>query len=514
MSHESVEALPAGELLRRLRLLREEVSATASALLSKWNPYITRSDFVPSAANLASYLALRQTDLRETQTHLMPWGLSSIGRCESHVLPALDSVIATLQAISARQSRQHAPSLSEFFRGDDLLEDAAARLLGSATDGRRVRIMVTFPTEAANDYELVRELLECGMNVARINCAHDSREAWQAMIDNVHAAEVETGRTCKISMDLGGPKIRTQGIGFKRKHVFHKGDVVLLVTDSPGRSRRFPYQVRCSLREVFDRARPGEAVWIDDGIIGAVIEDVNPEGLVLRLEHVRPDGERIRPEKGINFPDTTLDIPALTEKDLEDLDFVSQNADLIGFSFVQTAEDVEQLQAELARRVHDKERLASIGIVAKIETKRAIANLPEIIVSAAGRQPLGVMIARGDLAVEIGFERLAEIQEELLWICEAAHVPVIWATQVMENFVKEGVPTRSEVTDAAMAERAECVMLNKGDYVCDAVTVLSNVLIRMEGHQFKKRAELRALKSWPIELVRPAQELTEASAAD
>jgi pyruvate kinase len=92
---------------------------------------------------------------------------------------------------------------------------------------------------------------------------------------------------------------------------------------------------------------------------------------------------------------------------------------------------------------------------------------------------------------------MAEIQEEIMWICEAAHVPVIWATQVFENFVKTGQPTRAEVTDAAMSERAECVMLNKGPFVAEAVSLLENVLIRMEGHQFKKRAELRALRSWP-----------------
>ncbi len=121
-------------------------------------------------------------------------------------------------------------------------------------------------------------------------------------------------------------------------------------------------------------------------------------------------------------------------------------------------------------------------------------------------RPVGLSIARGDLAVEIGFERLAEIQEEMLWLCEAAHVPVIWATQVFENFVKTGVPTRSEVTDAAMSERAECVMLNKGDFVADAVQLLDHVLVRMEGHQFKKRADCarcspgRSASRWRVSL--------------
>jgi pyruvate kinase len=107
------------------------------------------------------------------------------------------------------------------------------------------------------------------------------------------------------------------------------------------------------------------------------------------------------------------------------------------------------------------------------------------------------MIARGDLAVEIGYQRLAEMQEQILWLCEAAHVPVIWATQVLENLVKKGRPSRAEMTDAAMAERAECVMLNKGPYIREAVHILDDVLQRMAAHQSKKTPQLRALKSWP-----------------
>ena len=103
------------------------------------------------------------------------------------------------------------------------------------------------------------------------------------------------------------------------------------------------------------------------------------------------------------------------------------------------------------------------------------------------------MIARGDLAVEVGYRRLAELQEEIMWVCESAHIPVIWATQVLENLVKTGLPSRAEITDAAMGERAECVMLNKGPYIVEAVTVLTNILQRMEQHQYKKTSQLRAL---------------------
>ncbi len=133
------------------------------------------------------------------------------------------------------------------------------------------------------------------------------------------------------------------------------------------------------------------------------------------------------------------------------------------------------------------------GVVLKIETPQAFSNLPDILLAALGRVPMGVMVARGDLAVEVGFARLAEVQEEILWLCEAAHLPVIWGTQVLETLAKKGMATRAEVTDAAMSVRAECVMLNKGPHIVEAVTFLNDVLERMQEHQAKKRTLLRRL---------------------
>jgi pyruvate kinase len=187
-------------------------------------------------------------------------------------------------------------------------------------------------------------------------------------------------------------------------------------------------------------------------------------------------------------------VASLTEKDVEDLEFVAEHATMIGYSFVQTEEDVAALLDQLAQLV-PAER-ARPALVLKIETRRAVRNLPALIVRAAGRLPTAVMIARGDLAVELGFARIAEMQEEILWLCEAAHVPVIWATQVLEGLAKEGLPTRAEVTDAAMAGRAECVMLNKGPHILEAVQMLATVLSRMQGHQYKKTSQLRVLHAW------------------
>lgn len=489
------------ELLERVDTLRARVRAEGNLLLERWRSSIQRREYLPRAQNLAHYLALRQEDLRELQMQLIPWGLSSLGRSESHVMETLDNLAATLRTLSAGVPYAVPHSPETFFTGDGWLEAEAERVLGPEPAGRRVRIMATFPTEAATDYGLVRSWLLDGLNIARINCAHDSRAEWAGMVANVRRAEAETGLPCRIEFDLGGPKVRVAATSFE-KHRFVEGDRVLLVRGEPKKGGRVPRQMSCSEPEVLDSVQVGDRVWVDDGVIGARVERAGPKGFELRVEHATAEGVRIRAGKGLNFPDSALSLPALTAQDLDDLDFVVEHADLIAYSFVQTREDVERLFAEIERRVPDAERRARIAVVEKIETAQAVRQLPVLIVAAAGRQPLAVMIARGDLAVEVGFERLAEVQEEILWLCEAAHVPVIWATQVFETLAKTGLPTRSEVTDAAASERAECVMLNKGPHLGEAITALQNVLGRMEGHQFKKRAELRALGSWPLDELR------------
>ena len=282
------------------------------------------------------------------------------------------------------------------------------------------------------------------------------------------------------------------------EHILLKqGETLLLTrTQKPGQAEIrdktgcvvTPGHIPCSEPSVLDFLCSGQMVWIDDGRVACLIEHVDQYGAYLHVTQARPDGDKIGPEKGLNFPDSALDLPVLSEKDLQDLDFAAQHADLIGLSFVQSGKDLDLLQAELAKR-----KMGHLGVIAKIETQAAIKNLPEIIIRGAGYGDFGIMIARGDLAVEIGYERLAEMQEEMLWLCEAAHVPVIWATQVLESLVKQNLPSRAEITDAAMSERAECVMLNKGPFVVHGMTVINDILSRMQGHQDKKTAQYRAL---------------------
>ncbi|MDZ4188190.1 MAG: pyruvate kinase [Hydrogenophaga sp.] len=588
--------------LRGAMLLSEERFADALALVA---PHQRES-----ARNLLHFLALRATDLRELQSQLAWLGVSSLGRAESHVLANVDKVLGILHRLTGQDWQDHSSqepvgSVS----GPALLVSHTQALLGPVVRERKVRIMVTLASEAASDNALVRGLVEAGMDVARINCAHDQPADWEAMAKRVRRAAKSAQREVKVLMDLGGPKIRTGPLpmgpsvlklrpvrdenGFateswrlrllpagtpapanadpcmevdaewlgllhvgqqihlrdarskKRRMLvvsvgahgavaegletcyitpetplslkgpherrvyttypggiaplpaairLHRGDRLLLCAqpldpDQPPDPQEL--RVACTLPQVLGQVRKGERVWLDDGRIGAVVRTASPQQLELEIVQARDSGEKLMADKGINFPDSTLDLPALTDKDLQDLQTVAKVADLVGLSFVQQPEDVRQLLTAL-RLAHGD----AVGVVLKIETLRGFENLPELMLAAMAGPSAGVMIARGDLAVECGFERMAEVQEEILWCSEAAHMPVIWATQVLESQAKTGVPSRAEISDASMGVRAECVMLNKGPYIAETIRTLDNILRRMAGHQTKKTPLLRALRAW------------------
>ena len=483
------------QLLTALRDLRHTISAEAARRIERWQPDIAQPSFAASAGNLAHYLAVRHHDLRELQRALMRHGLSSLGRLESRVLVTLTTVETALEALLCGKLPPAAwpPSDAEFFQGEARLHDNTCALLGGSSASNVGRILVTLPTEAAHEPGYMLEIAQHGADVVRINCAHDVADDWAAMIANTHKAAEAVGRRIPVLMDIAGPKFRIGNVKRQPGERLTAGDRFRLVREAAAFSNDAMIEAVCEPADVLSRLTIGTEVSLDDGKLTGSVAACQGDCVVVNVHRSRRKGFKMKPERGLTFPRAKFRLDPLTPADLIDLDFVAKHADMIGFSFVQSADDISRLQNELAGRRPDWQRL---GIIAKIETALAVTNLPDIIVRAAGKQPFGVMIARGDLAVAIGFERLAEMQEEILWLCEAAHVPVIWATQVLEEMVKSGLPTRGEMTDAAMAGRAECVMLNKGPNVGDAIVALKGLLQRMVEHQSKKTSHLRALRSW------------------
>lgn len=610
------EQHPYSGLLHELEELRsdlKELERLSATTLQDVNPR-----HLASAVNLIHYLGLRRRDMRSLQERLAAAGLSSLGRMESHVLANLDAIIDLLRCALGRVTADRILPAPEA-AGVAQLEDNTNNLFGKPPSHRRVRIMVTLPSEAAGDYSLIKDMLVHGMDCARINCAHDSPETWARIIEQINLARRETGRHCRILMDLGGPKLRTgeiaqappvlkwrpqrdrygsvvapariwlypegdaspspapadaclpaQGVwlakaasgniieftdargsprtlqvvseagnGFWAEsrqtayiapgtelhllrapisghlhRVGHTGFVgalpptpelirlrpgdTLTITREPlpGRSAQFDAtgcllsaaSIACSLPEIFRTVQAGERILIDDGKIGGVIRSASESKIVVEITRAREGGEKLLANKGINLPDSRLDLAGLTQQDIEHLEFVVRHADMVGLSFARSPADIRLLLKHLARLNAEK-----LGIVLKIETRAAFENLPELFFALLHSPTVGVMIARGDLAVECGYERLAELQEEILWLAEAAHLPVVWATQVLEWLSKSGQPSRAEITDAAMGARAECVMLNKGPHIIEAVRALDDILHRMQAHQQKKKSLLRRL---------------------
>lgn len=337
----------------------------------------------------------------------------------------------------------------------------------------------------------------------RFHDARESKRCWNVVQVDKGGWWAESAKTCYLMPDLelsveAHPVLRIASIPPREQALLLRPGELLILhgrpepgvpaqRDADGTAVE-PATIGCTLPEVLDDVEPGHAVWFDDGRIGGTVESKRAGELRIRIAHAAPRGSKLRSDKGINFPDSELRLDALTCFDLQHLDFVATHADAVALSFVTRAADVQRLQEELRRRGR-----ADMPMVLKIETRSGFERLPELLLAAMRTGPCGVMIARGDLAIECGFERMAEVQEEILWMCEAARLPVIWATQVLETLAKSGQPSRAEITDAAMSHRAECVMLNKGAFVVDAVRALDDILMRMRGHQSKKMSMLRPL---------------------
>ena len=460
-------------------------------------------EYQKSAKNLYRYLMLRSVDLRKYHDSLSDLGLSSLRSAEGYVFSNLHSVVNNLRLIQKTEFKPYQDiEIIGYKKSKKLLRKHANNLFSEVRKKHFTEIMVTLPNEAADDRTIIENMVLSGMEIARINLSHGDEEIWAKMVNIINEIKVETKQDVKIYMDLSGPKIRTSTIEIKNKKgkikngipIRNGEHIILSKRETLGKASKFGEQneqlekaeIGVLLHEIIDDAQIGDVILFDDGMIKSRVIAKREEEIELLITDCFKT--KLSSHKGINLPNTILNLPSLTDKDIAVLPFICMHADIVGYSFVRTGADVVKLYDKL------KENNASnIGVVFKIENQEAFENLPEILLEGMKRNKIGVMIARGDLAVEIGFDRISEVQNQILWLCEAAHVPVIWATQVLENLAKTGMPTRAEISDAALGAQAECVMLNKGPFINDAIKILKNILIRMEGHSFKKKNELRAL---------------------
>lgn len=564
-----------------------------------------------SARNLIHYRSLRSHDISELQKELGTMGLSRLAKSGGHTMASLSVTATLLRALLTGEFVEKEALPLTIAQAYETMRAHTRALLGPRSPGRRTRIMLTLPTEAATDEALVHRMVQMGMNCARINCAHDGPEVWARMIAHVRKAAEALGQHCQIAMDLAGPKIRTgelkPGPRIRRYKPLkdHRGRVIspaevwiapaphptltllhlpassvdlkvmqpgekfycrdtrhkkreftitevtadgcraacyqttyleegsLLYTDEKFNSRPLPVgvlpaaeapirltvgdllrihrsqelgepaqygkegepkqaaHVSCTSEEIFEQVKVGEPILFDDGQIAGVIVKADNMELEVEITRTKIGGSLLRADKGVNLPESQLSIRGLTAKDKRDLPFIAANADVVNLSFVNAAADVRDLIDELAAL----DALDKLGIILKIETQAGFDNLLDILLEGMRVYPLGLMIARGDLAIEVGWENIGRVQEEIMGLCQAAHLPDIWATQVLENLAKKGLPSRAEITDAVMSQRAECVMLNKGGYILQALQLLDAILRSMSSYQEKNAPMLPAMEA-------------------
>lgn len=341
-------------------------------------------------------------------------------------------------------------------------------------DFKKTKIVATIGP-ASETEEKLRTIIDSGMNVARLNFSHGTQEDHKARIVTLRKLSKELGKPIAILQDLQGPKIRLGNLQ-KDSVILKKEEIVKLSFGKEQTSEIIPVQV-----DIFPYLKAGDAILINDGLVRLIVTEI-AEGVATCT--VVAGGE-IKPHKGVNLPDTQLPSMALTEKDEKDLAFgLANEVDYIAISFVQSEKDIEFVRSLMKDHKHQPK------IIAKIECGPAVRNLTGIIDASDG-----VMVARGDMAVEVGQEEVPILQRTIIKYAQKTHKPVIVATQMLESMIHNAEPTRAEVNDVATAvlDKVDAVMLSAesahGDYPVEAVSMMKRIIQRVERYLQENRIE-------------------------
>jgi pyruvate kinase len=346
-----------------------------------------------------------------------------------------------------------------------------------------------------NSVEMITALRKAGLNIVRMNFSHGSHEYHQSVIDHARQSEKEyPGRPIAIALDTKGPEIRTGNTVEGLDYPVSAGHEMIFTTNDKYKEVSNDEIMYVDYKNLTKVIQAGRIIYVDDGVLSfEVLEIVDDETLRVRAVN----NGKISSHKGVNLPKTDVDLPALSEKDKEDIKFgVKNQVDIIFASFIRTGDDIRAIREVLG------EEGKSIQIVAKIENQQGVNNFDDIL-----KETDGVMVARGDLGIEIPASQVFIVQKQLIAKCNLAGKPVICATQMLESMTYNPRPTRAEVSDVgnAILDGADCVMLSgetaKGDYPTEAVHMMHETAIVAEkGIAYQPLfQELRSLVPRPTE---------------
>lgn len=338
---------------------------------------------------------------------------------------------------------------------------------------RRTSIICTIGPKT-NSVEKINGLRKHGLNVVRMNFSHGSYEYHQSVIDNAREAEkVQAGRQIAIALDTKGPEIRTGNTAGDVDIPIAAGKEMNITTDEKYATSCDDENMYVDYKNITKVIAPGRVIYVDDGVLAFDVIAVTDDKTI--RVRCRNNGQ-ISSKKGVNLPNTDVDLPALSEKDKADLAFgVKNNVDMVFASFIRTGNDIKSIRAVLG------EAGKNIQIIAKIENRQGLNNFADIL-----KETDGVMVARGDLGIEIPAAEVFAAQKKLIAMCNMAGKPVICATQMLESMIKNPRPTRAEISDVgnAVTDGADCVMLSgetaKGDYPYEAVSEMHQTCLKAE----------------------------------
>jgi pyruvate kinase len=332
---------------------------------------------------------------------------------------------------------------------------------------RKAKIVCTIGP-ASESVETLKKLIHAGMNVARLNFSHGSHEEHAARIVNIRRACEETGKQVAILLDTKGPEIRTGTLGVDSVELVEGNRMILTTEEVAGTAER----VSITYAELPRDVKAGDTILIDDGLIGLFVEKVEGNEIVCEIKN----GGTLKSKKGVNVPGVKINLPGITEKDAQDIVFgIEQGVDFIAASFVRKASDILEIR-EILERHH-----AKIDIIAKIENQEGVDNVDEILAVADG-----LMVARGDLGVEIPAEEVPLVQKQLIKKCNDLGKPVITATQMLDSMQRNPRPTRAEASDVANAifDGTDAIMLSgetaAGKYPVESVETMNRIAVRAE----------------------------------
>ncbi|SFJ12576.1 pyruvate kinase [Halobacillus dabanensis] len=335
---------------------------------------------------------------------------------------------------------------------------------------RKTKIVSTIGP-ASESVEKLTELIEAGMNVARLNFSHGDFEEHGARMKNIREASKTTGKTVAILLDTKGPEIRTGTLKEGEVYLEKGSTAYVSMNDIEGDAERFSVTYPGLINDV----HPGSKILLDDGLVELLVEEIDKDNNELKTT-VLNNGP-LKNKKGVNVPNVSVNLPGITEKDAKDIEFgIEQGVDFIAASFVRRASDVLEIKELL-----DKHNANHIQIIPKIENQEGVDNIDDILEVSDG-----LMVARGDLGVEIPAEDVPLVQKRLIRKCNEAGKPVITATQMLDSMQRNPRPTRAEASDVANAifDGTDAIMLSgetaAGDYPVEAVQTMHNIASKTE----------------------------------